>query len=88
MIKTEKGVLQVKGDIQEIKTDLFIIVHGLYCEVFKKEMSEEEAQEEILEAVHDGFKDEEELCDVTETFEELLDEFEGFLKKLKGMGKK
>lgn len=62
MIKTENGKVNLKGNIVELKSDLAMMIISIR-EVFAERMSQDEADENIREAIRVGFMTEEEFRD-------------------------
>lgn len=62
MIKTENGKVDLKGDIVTLKSNLAVIIISIR-EVFAERMSQDEADENIREAIRVGFMTEEEFRD-------------------------
>lgn len=82
MIKTEKGLLEIKGDLHETLADYTVItveLRKMLEETIGKESAEEEMQkamqlsrmsEEKRESLVDMSDDEMELCDVEDWYDE------------------
>lgn len=62
MIKTENGKVNLKGNIVELKSDLTMMIISIR-EVFAERMSQDEADENIREAIRVGFMTKEEVRD-------------------------
>ena len=62
MIKIENGKVNLKGNIVELKSNLAMIIISIR-EVFAEHMSQDEADENIREAIRVGFMTEEEIRD-------------------------
>lgn len=89
MIKTEKGRTTINGTGAEILADISCIAEAVRRSVVKAGMEEKEAEEEIRNAVEDGFKSDEEIEDeIKEFMRKEFDKFcEEFMEKRYG-GKK
>lgn len=73
MIKTENGKVNLKGNIVELKSDLTMMIISIR-EVFAERMSQDEADENIREAIRVGFMTEEELRDESKRVESKISE--------------
>lgn len=73
MIKTENGKVNLKGNIVELKSDLTMMIISIR-EVFAERMSQDEAGENIREAIRVGFMTEEELRDESKRVESKISE--------------
>lgn len=65
MIKTDKGCIEIKGNVPDVLADLSTIVHNLYhnCLIGGAEISPEESRKMIMEAVGCGFMSDEEAAE-------------------------
>lgn len=82
MIKTERGTVEIKGEISEILTDFEMIGRAMK-EVLIREMGEEKAIEEWEKAIENSEKSvEERTKEITERIAEEIKE--GIRKMLKG----
>jgi len=74
MIKTNKGKIAIEGNPLEVLSDLSLIVHCLYEDIFVKDVGipEDEAKELIMRAVKTGFIPPEELRKQNEADAEKL----------------
>ncbi len=73
MIKTENGKVDLKGNIVELKSDLAMMIISIR-EVFAERMSQDEADENIREAIRVGFMTEEEFRDESKRVESKISE--------------
>lgn len=73
MIKTENGKVNLKGNIVELKSDLAMMIISIR-EVFAERMSQDEADENIREAIRVGFMTEEEFRDESKRVESKISE--------------
>ena len=73
MIKTENGKVDLKGKIVELKSDLAMMIISIR-EVFAERMSQDEADENIREAIRVGFMTEEEFRDESKRVESKISE--------------
>lgn len=73
MIKTENGKVNLKGNIVELKSDLTMMIISIR-EVFAERMSQDEADENIREAIRVGFMTEEEFRDESKRVESKISE--------------
>lgn len=73
MIKTENGKVNLKGNIVELKSDLAVIIISIR-EAFAERMSQDEADENIREAIRVGFMTEEEFRDESKRVESKISE--------------
>lgn len=83
MIKTEMGMVNIKGNKAEILADFTCIARALFVEI--DEISEEEIETAIEDARHPERLEILDLDDIKDSFKELL---EGLLKEVKEDGKK
>lgn len=81
MIKAKCGKVKVKGSFGSLMADLSCIIHCLYTEVLLEELSEDEAEEVIYNAVEIalGLEDED---DEEDEVSELLKELHGVMEDL------
>lgn len=63
MIKTENGKVDLKGDIVTLKSNLATIIMSIRAAFVEHRMSQDEADENIREAIRVGFMTEEEVRD-------------------------
>ena len=63
MIKTENGKVDLKGNISTLKSNLAVIIMSIRVAFAECGMSQDEADENIREAIRVGFMTEEELID-------------------------
>ena len=73
MIKIENGKVNLKGNIVELKSDLAMIIISIR-EAFAGRMSQDEADENIREAIRVGFMTEEEFRDESKRVESKISE--------------
>ena len=73
MIKTENGKVNLEGNIVELKSDLAMMIISIR-EVFAERMSQDEADENIREAIRVGFMTEEEFRDESKRVESKISE--------------
>lgn len=87
MIESNKGNVHIRGNLIDIYADLATLVHSLYFQILieKEGMKPEKARADIMEAVENGMRTEEEIEREAEglhdSFDELLGAIEKFLKK-------
>lgn len=88
MIKTNKGKIAIKRNPLEALSDLSLIVHCLYEDIFVKDVGipEDEAKELIMHAVETGFIPLEELRKQNESdAEKLGDALDKVINLLEGI---
>lgn len=73
MIKTENGKVNLKGNIITLKSNLATIISSIR-EAFAECMSQDEADENIREAIRVGFMTKEELRDESKRVESKISE--------------
>lgn len=73
MIKTKNGKVNLKGNIVTLKSDLATIIISVR-EAFTERMSQDEADENIREAIRVGFMTEEEFRDELKRVESKISE--------------
>lgn len=73
MIKIENGKVNLKGNIVELKIDLAMMIISIR-EVFAERMSQDEADENIREAIRVGFMTEEEFRDESKRVKSKISE--------------
>ena len=83
MIKTEMGMVNIKGNKVEILADFTCIAKTLFFQI--DEISEEDIEKAIEDARHPERLERLDLDDIKDSFKELL---EGLLKEVKEDGKK
>ena len=60
MIKTTKGIVEIKGTISEVLADVSIVIHSTK-KFFTEKLGEETANDLITNAIEQGLMDEEEV---------------------------
>lgn len=73
MIKIENGKVNLKGNIVELKSNLAMMIISIR-EAFAEHMSQDEADENIREAIRVGFMTEEEFRDESKRVESKISE--------------
>lgn len=84
MIKTEKGTVEIKGEISEVLTDFEMIGRAMK-EVLTREMGEEKAKEEWEKAIENSKMSEEERVEsiVERMSREIAENIRKFMTKRK-----
>ena len=74
MIRSNKGMIVIKGSREDVFADFAVVVHSLKGALVESGMSSDKAEALIMDIVKFGFKYEENECSGSEQRKDTIDE--------------